>query len=128
MPSRILLADSHDGLRRGIRSTLETAGFEVCGEAANGLEAVEKTRALRPDLVVMEIWMPVMNGLEAIPEIAKSAPGVKIVVFTVDEIEELRREAFRLGAHAYVGKSNPESLVDEVTKLLGGRDSESGRK
>jgi DNA-binding NarL/FixJ family response regulator len=128
MPSRILLADSHEGLRRGIRSILEAAGFEVCGEAANGLEAVEKTKALRPDLVVMELWMPVMNGLEAIPELAKSAPGVKIVVFTVDEIDELRREAFRLGAHAYVGKSNPEKLVAEVTRLLGGRDSEGRRK
>lgn len=124
MPCRILLADSHDGLRLRIRSALESAGFEVCGEATNGLEAIEKTRALHPDLIVMEIWMPVMNGLEAIPEIAGSIPGIKIVVFTMDEVEELRRKALRLGAHGFVGKPNPERLINEVTSLLGSRDSQ----
>jgi two-component system chemotaxis response regulator CheY len=126
MPHMILLAESHEGLRRRIRSTLEAAGFEVCGEATNGLEAIEKARALQPDLIVMEIWMSVMNGLEAIPEIAKSVPRAKILVFTTDDVEELRREALRLGAHSFVCKSNPERLINEVTKLLGG--SESGKK
>jgi two-component system chemotaxis response regulator CheY len=97
---------------------VEAAGFEVCGEATNGLETIEKSIALRPDLVITEIWMPVMNGLEAIREIAKNAPDVKIVVFSLDESEELRREAFRLGAHAYVGKSKPENLINEVARLL----------
>ena len=118
MPRRILLAEDHDGLRRRVRSDLEAAGFEVCGEALNGLDAIAKAKALLPDLVITNIWMPVMNGLDAIPEIVKSVPGVKIIVFSVDEVEELRREAFRRGAHSYVGKSRPEDLINEVTNLL----------
>jgi DNA-binding NarL/FixJ family response regulator len=98
---------------------LETAGFEVCGEAINGLDAIAKTRALLPDLIVLNMSMPIMNGLDAIPEIVKSAPDLKIVVFSVDEADELRREALRRGAHGYVSKSSPENLIDEVTKLLG---------
>ena len=126
MSNRILLVDPHEGLRRRIRSTLEDAGFEVCGEAANGLEAIERTRALQPDLVITEIWLPLMNGLEAIPELAKRAPGAKIVVFTVDDVDELRREALRLGAHSFVGKHNPERLLIELAKLLGGARAEEG--
>lgn len=101
-----------------MRSMLESVGFEVCGEAKNGLEAIEKARALQPDLVVIEAWLPVMNGLEAIPEIAKSVPNAKIVVFSTDDVEELRKAALRLGAHSFVGKLNPESLISEVTRLL----------
>ena len=118
MPRRILLAEDHDGLRRRVRSELEAAGFEVCGEAINGLEAIEKAKALFPDLVITDIWMPVMNGLDAIPEIIKSAPGVKIIVFSVDDVDELRGETLRRGAHSYVGKARPEELFKEVTRLL----------
>lgn len=118
MPRRILLADDHDGLKKRVRSFLETAGFEVCGEAINGLDAIAKTKALLPDLIVLNMSMPIMNGLDAIPEIVKSAPGIKIVVFTMHEHDELRREALRLGAHGYVSKSRPEDLIDGVTKLL----------
>jgi DNA-binding NarL/FixJ family response regulator len=77
MPHRILVADDHAGIRHRVRSVLETAGFEVCGEAANGLDAVTKTKLLTPDLIILDLFMPVMNGLQAIPEIAKSAPSVK---------------------------------------------------
>jgi DNA-binding NarL/FixJ family response regulator len=121
MPRRILLADDHEGIRRRIRSVLEAADCEVCGEAVNGLDAIEKTKALLPDLIIVNVSMPVMNGLDAIPEIANSTPGIKIVIFTVDESEELRREALRRGAHAYAGKSSPADLINEVTKLLGSK-------
>jgi DNA-binding NarL/FixJ family response regulator len=120
MSRRILLADDHDGIRRRVRAALEDAGFEVCGEAVNGLDAIAKTKALLPDLIVLNLSMPVMGGLDAIPEIIKSAPSVKIVIFTVDDVEELRRQARRRGAHAYVVKSSPIAfLINEVTELLG---------
>lgn len=119
MPHRILLADDHEGIRRRVRSALETAGFEVCGEAVNGLEAVTQTKDLIPDLIVLNLSMPVMNGLQAIPEIAKSVPGTKILIVTVDEGEELRQEILRRGAHSFVSKSSPlTDLVNEVEKLL----------
>lgn len=119
MPGRILLADDHDEIRGRVRSYLEGADFEVCDEAVNGLDAIEKTRALLPDLIILNVSMPVMNGLDAIPEILKVAPRVKIIMFSVDEADELRREALRRGAHGYVGKSSPAELIKEVNKLLG---------
>ena len=119
MPHRILLADDHEGVRRRVRSVLETAGFEVCGEADNGPDAVTKAKDLMPDLIVLNLSMPMMHGLEVIPEIVQSAPTVKILVFSIDEADELRREALRRGAHGYVSKSRPiTDLVDEVEKLL----------
>jgi DNA-binding NarL/FixJ family response regulator len=119
MPHRILLADDHEGIRRRVRSVLEAAGFEVCGEAANGLDAVAKIKDLTPDLIILNLSMPVMDGLQAIPEISKSAPSVKILIFTMDDSTELRRETFRRGAHGFVSKSSalPE-LIDEVKRLL----------
>lgn len=118
MPYRVLIADDHEGVRRRVRAALETAGFEICGEAADGLDAIKKAKDLLPDVIILNISMPAMHGLEAVSEIVKSAPKVKIVIFTVDEATELRREAFRRGAHGYVSKINPIDLVDEVKKLL----------
>lgn len=118
MSHRILLADDHGGLRRRVRAKLEDAGFEVCGEAENGLEAIAKTKALLPDLIVTNVSMPIMNGLDAIPEIAKAAPHAKIVVFSVDEADELQKEALERGAHSFVSKSHPDRLIDELKRLL----------
>ena len=81
MPHRILLADDHEGIRRRVRSALEDAGFDVCGEAANGQEAVRQTKELMPDLIVLNLSMPIMNGLEALPQIAKSVPSAKVLDF-----------------------------------------------
>jgi two-component system invasion response regulator UvrY len=72
-----------------------------------------------PDLIVLNLWMPVVHGLETIREIAKSAPGVKILVSASSLLNELRREALRRGAHGYVNKSRPiTDLIDEVERLL----------
>lgn len=119
MPHRILLADDHEGIRRRVRSALENAGLDVCGEAVNGQEAVSQAKELLPDLIVLNLSMPVMNGLEALFQITQSVPTAKVLIFTMDEGDELRREAFRRGAHGFASKSNALSdLVDEVEKLL----------
>ncbi len=118
MPHTILVVDDHEPMRRRIRSLLESVGLDVCAEAANGREAIEKTKEYKPDLVVLNLSMPVMSGFEAIPEMLKCAPRLKIVIFTVDDSEELRQYAFRLGVAGYVSKSEPETLLAEVRKLL----------
>ena len=119
MPHRILLADDHEGIRRRVRSALEDAGFDVCGEAANGQEAVRQTKELMPDLIVLNLSMPIMNGLEALPQIAKLVPSAKVLIFTMDDGDELRSEALRRGAHGFLSKSSPLSeLVEGIEKLL----------
>jgi DNA-binding NarL/FixJ family response regulator len=118
MPHNILVVDDYEPMRRRIRSLLESAGLDVCTEAANGREAIEKTKECMPDLAILNLSMPVMSGLEAIPEMLKCATELKIVIFTVNDSEELRQYAFRLGAAGYVSKSEPEALLAEVRKLL----------
>ena len=119
MPHRILVVDDHEPMRRKIRSLLESEGLDVCAEATNGREAIEKTKEYMPDLAILDLSMPVMSGFEAIPEMLKWAPQIKIVIFTVDDAEELRQHAFCLGVRAYVSKSeSPEALLAEVRKLL----------
>jgi DNA-binding NarL/FixJ family response regulator len=97
---------------------LESEGLDVCAEAANGREAIEKTKECMPDLAILDLSMPVMSGLQAIPEMLECAPRLKIVIFTVDDAQELRQEALRLVARGYTSKSEPEALLAEVRKLL----------
>jgi len=119
MSHKVLVVDDHEGLRQRIRAALERDGIEVCGEAANGQEAIQKVSEHSPGVVILDILMPVMSGLQALPEIVQSSPYTKIVMFSVHDAEELRRQAFDLGAHAYVVKSAPlEQLLAEVRKLL----------
>jgi DNA-binding NarL/FixJ family response regulator len=119
MSGKILVVDDREPLRRRIRLLLEEHGLEICGEAVNGREAIDKVRELSPDLAILNISMPVMSGLEALPEILRSRPKIKVVIFTLDESEELKKHLFGLGAHGYVPKSAPpEELVAEVKRLL----------
>jgi DNA-binding NarL/FixJ family response regulator len=120
MARKILIVDDREPLRRRMRSFLEHEGFEICGEAANGREAIERVKELAPDLAILNISMPIMNGLEALPVMLRSLPGMKVVIFTLDEAEELKQQAFRLGAHGFVTKSAPpDDLLAEVKRLLG---------
>lgn len=117
---RIVIADDHEAVRRGLRSALIGAGWVVCGEAANGREAVEKTAQLKPDLVILDVSMPMMNGLEAAREILESGSKVKVLVFTMHESEQMRKEAARLGVHGYAAKSAPLSnILKEIRSILG---------
>ncbi|MBI4454998.1 MAG: response regulator transcription factor [Acidobacteria bacterium] len=104
---RILIADDHEVVRRGFRSLLETRPeWEVCAEAVTGREAVEKATQHNPDVVVMDISMPELNGLEATRQIVKALPKVEVLILTMHDSEELVREVLDAGARGYVLKSD----------------------
>ncbi len=104
---RVLVADDHEVVRRGLCSLIEgQPGWKVAAEAADGREAVEKTRALKPDLTVMDISMPSMNGLEATRQIMKDCPEAKVLVLTVHESDPLIREVLDAGARGYILKTD----------------------
>lgn len=108
-PIRVLIADDHEFVRRGVRSLLsDVAGgrFEVCGEATNGREAVAKARELRPDVVVIDVSMPELNGLEATRRIHKEVPHAELVILTIHESEQLLFELLKAGARGYLLKSD----------------------
>src|SRR6202045_2896422 len=119
MSLRILLVDDHAVVRRGVRSLLEShEDWVVCGEATTGRDAVEQSRRLRPDVVVMDLSLPELNGLDATRQILKDAPGVEVLVLTMHHSEELARDVLQAGARGYVMKSDAdENLITAVDSL-----------
>jgi DNA-binding NarL/FixJ family response regulator len=119
-PLRILLADDHDLVRRGLRSLLQAQpGWTICAEAANGREAVERALALRPHVVVMDLTMPELNGLEATRQIRQSLPDTEILILSVHHSEPLVQEVLAAGARGYLLKSDAgDAVVEAVTHLL----------
>jgi DNA-binding NarL/FixJ family response regulator len=117
---RILVADDHALMRRGMRDLLATQdGWQVCGEAANGREAVEMAIQQEPDIVVLDLSMPQLNGLEAARQILERVPQIEILIFTMHETEELLREVLASGARGCVLKTDMENhLVAAVQALL----------
>jgi len=116
---RVLIADDHEAVRRGLRSAVWGAGWEVCGEATNGREAIAKVRELNPDVVILDVSMPVMGGLEAAPEILKSSARIRVVVFTMHESQQIRNEMARIGVHGVAIKSSPLSdLLETIRSIL----------
>lgn len=104
---RILIADDHEMVRQGLRAVLENRpGWQVCGEATDGRDTVAKTRQLKPDVVVMDISMPQLNGLEATRQIARACPSTAVVILTVHDSETLVRRVLEAGARGYVLKSD----------------------
>jgi DNA-binding NarL/FixJ family response regulator len=109
MAMQILVADDHDVVRRGLKSILQPhLGWEVCGEALNGREAVAQAEKLKPDVVVMDISMPGMNGLEAARRIRKSCPKTEVVILSVHYTDVLVREIVEAGAKGYILKSDAD--------------------
>ncbi|MGA8101246.1 MAG: response regulator transcription factor [Candidatus Acidiferrales bacterium] len=121
---RILIADDHPIVRRMLRSTLQQhPRFEVCGEAFDGAKAIEAAQRLKPDVVVLNITMPVLNGLEAAREITAKVPESAIVILSTHTDERLIDEAKRIGARAYVAKTKlGEALVKAIESAIAGGD------
>src|SRR6266446_2787514 len=114
MPLRILIADDHDVVREGTRAVIERQpGWEVCGFAATGREAVAQAIALKPDIVVMDMTMPDLNGLDAAVQIKRRLPRTEILIFTAHETDELIREAFEAGAKSFISKSEAHHFLVE---------------
>ncbi len=104
---RILLADDHAVVLKGLRALLGSQlGWQVCGEAKNGREAIEKVGQLKPDVVIMDLNMPELNGLEATRHIRKELPQTEVLILTLHESEQMMRQALDAGARGYVLKSD----------------------
>jgi DNA-binding NarL/FixJ family response regulator len=123
MPARILLVDDHEIVREGIRTliTRSRPEWEICGEARDGEEALEAVRALKPDVVILDITMPKLSGLEAAPRIAKLGLGCRVLMFTMHDSERLSTEVRQAEAQGLVLKSQAaRDLVRAVDRLLDG--------
>ena len=117
-PIRVLLADDHTILRQGIRMLLETQDdIVVVGEAVNGQDAVDKTRALVPDVVLMDIAMPILTGLEATRTIKRDMPGVQVVILSMHENEEYVVQILQAGATGYVLKQAADTDLIEAVRV-----------
>jgi DNA-binding NarL/FixJ family response regulator len=118
-PLRILIVDDHAVVRRGVRSLLESQpGWEISGEATTGREAVDVARRLQPDVIIMDLSLPELNGLDATRQILKESPRSEILVLTMHHSEELARNVLQAGARGYVLKSDADqSLIAAVESL-----------
>jgi DNA-binding NarL/FixJ family response regulator len=119
---RILLADDHDVVRRGLREQLSAhEGWQVCAEASDGREAVKLATRLVPDVAVIDLSMPELNGLEATRQIRKESPRTEILIFTMHETEHLIREVLSAGARGYVLKSDAGRHLTTAVEALSHR-------
>jgi DNA-binding NarL/FixJ family response regulator len=115
---RVLLADDHALFREGLRSLLRTRDIEVIGEASDGSEAVALARELAPDVILMDLTMPGMGGLEATRLIKAELPDIRVVILTVSEADEDLFEAIRSGAHGYLVKSTSSAEFFDLFEAL----------
>ena len=120
---RIIIADDHTLLREGLRALLESdQKFKVIGEAENGMEAIRSSLSLKPDLVLMDLSMPKVHGFEAIKEIKKQAPTIKIIALTVHKREEYLLATLQAGADGYILKdANHSELLQAIKSVLEGK-------
>jgi DNA-binding NarL/FixJ family response regulator len=118
MVARILIADDQEMILKALRTLLESkSSFRICGAALNGSEAVVKARELRPDVIILDLAMPVMNGLEAAREIARFQPHIPILLYTMSDLPQVRSEAASAGVREVVGKSSaPHVLLEAVER------------
>jgi DNA-binding NarL/FixJ family response regulator len=119
-PLRILIVDDHAVVRRGVRSLLESRpDWEIAGEATTGREAVEQAGRLQPDVIVMDLSLPELNGLDATRQILKESPRSEVLVLTMHHSEELARDVLQAGARGYVLKSDADQCLIAAVESLG---------
>ena len=117
--TRILIADDHDVVRSGVRSILEAQeGWEVVGEAENGKDAVDQALATRPDIVVLDYALPVMNGIEATRQIRARVAGAEVLIFTMHDTATLVREVLEAGAKGFLLKSDARKFLIAAVESL----------
>jgi DNA-binding NarL/FixJ family response regulator len=121
MGTRILIADDHELVREGLRSVLARhAGWEVCAEAESGDEAVAMAAVLKPDLIILDLLMPRMDGLEAARHIRKIAPGLPIILHTLYLSPEVESAAHQIGIRKVAWKNNSTALIAQIEELFAG--------
>ena len=118
-PLKVLIADDHDALQEGVRTIIERQpGWEVCGTSSNGKEAVEQAQILKPDIVILDLFMPELNGLEATRQIKRALPETEILIFTGNDQEGAIQQAFAAGARSFILKSEPLTRLVEAIRAL----------
>jgi DNA-binding NarL/FixJ family response regulator len=122
VPGRILVADDHEVVRQGIRAILQSRpDWEICGEAVDGHEAVRLAQELHPDVIVMDVTMPTMSGLEAAQEVARLKLPARVLIFTMHESKTLAPSVRKASAQGYVVKSRAaRDLIEALERLLAG--------
>jgi PAS domain S-box-containing protein len=123
---RILIVDDHQAVRRGLRSLLSArTDWSICGEAADGSEAIEKAKQLRPDVILMDLSMPRMGGMEATRIIRREAPDSRVIIVSQNDPAIVRQQAREIGARAYVGKTDlARDLLPTIEDVSAGRNGE----
>ena len=120
MASRVLIVDDLAFIKLIIKDTLEKTGFEVAGEASNGVEAIEQYKRLQPDIVLMDITMPKMDGIQALQEIVKIDPQAKVIMCSALGQQKLIIQSIQLGAKDFIVKPfQPERVLEAVKKVIG---------
>ena len=123
MVTRILIADDHDVVRSGVRTILEGhEGWQVIGEARNGKEAIDQAVAARPDVVILDYGLPLVNGVEATRQIRGRVPGIEVLIFTMHDTDSLVRDVLEAGARGFLLKADAKQfLVSAVESLAAHR-------
>ena len=118
-PLRILIADDHDVMRQGTQAVIERQpGWEVCGLVTNGREAVARAVELKPDIAILDMTMPELNGLDAAIQIKRQLPGTEILMFTAHENDDLIRQAFAAGIKSFIAKTEAHHFLIEAVESL----------
>lgn len=123
MPRRALIADDSPITRKTLQELLQTHGWEVCGQAENGVEAVRMTGELNPDVVILDLAMPSMDGLTAARQISESLPTIPIVMHTLHDLPQLELEAKKNGVSCIVPKSESVRIISVIDELTSARVS-----